>query len=123
MEKILQLVEAETDGKCYKSYRYCADEELRVPTLSYEDSQSFTICKDKYGETDTTLKTTKDLTALAKKLSLQKPLFQFFLDGSRRTYKVDDIEINRRIFPIMAGQIGVACCERQNPNRFKCKEL
>lgn len=123
MEKILQLVEAETDGKCYKSYRYCADEELRIPTLSYEDSQSFTICKDKYGETDTTLKTTKDLTSFAKKLSSQKPLFQFFLDGSRRTYKVDDIEINRRIFPIIAGQLGVSCCERQSPSSFKNAEL
>jgi hypothetical protein len=79
MEKFLQLVEFETEGKCYKSYRYCADEELRVPTLSYEDSQSFTICKDKYGETDTTLKNTKDLKVLAKKLSTYIPLFHFSL--------------------------------------------
>jgi hypothetical protein len=36
---------------------------------------------------------------------------------------INGIEINKRIFPIMAGQIGVACCERKNPNNFKCKEL
>lgn len=119
MEKILQLVETETDGKCYKSFRYCADEELRIPTLSYDDSQTFTICKDRYGETDTNLKNPKDVTSLAKRLSTHKPLFRFFLDGSRRTYKVDDIEINRRIFPIIAGQLGVACCERQSPSCFK----
>lgn len=123
MDKILELVEAETDGKCYKSFRYCADEELRIPTVSYEDSQTFTICKDRYGETDTTLKNTKSVNSLAKKLSTHKPLFQFFLDGSRRTYKVDDIEINRRIFPIIAGQLGVACCERQSPSSFKNAQL
>lgn len=123
MDKILQLVESETDGKCYKSFRYCADEELRIPTVSYEDNQNFTILKDKYGETDTTLKETKDLTSLAKKLQHYKPLFQFFLDGSRRTYKVDDIELNRRIFPIIAGQLGVACCQRQSPSQFKSAEF
>jgi len=119
VEKILDLLATETDGKCYKSFRYCADEELRIPTVAYDDNQNFTILKDKYGEDDTTLKETKDLSALTKKIQHDKPLFQFFLDGSRRTYKVDDIEINRRIFPIIAGQLGVACCERQSPNKFR----
>ena len=123
MEKILDLLASETDGKCYKSFRYCADEELRIPTLAYDDNQNFTILKDKYGEDDTTLKEPKDLTALAKKIQQSKPLFQFFLDGSRRTYKIDDIEINRRIFPIIAGQLGVACCERQSPSKFKSAEF
>lgn len=36
---------------------------------------------------------------------------------------MDDIEINRRIFPIIAGQLGVACCQRQNPSAFKSAEL
>ena len=123
MERLLQLLETETDGKCYKSFRYCADEELLFPTITYEDNQKFTILKDKYGETDTTLKETKDLSLFAKKIQHSKPLFQFFLDGSRRTYKVDDIELNRRIFPVIAGQIGVACCERQSPSNFKSAEF
>jgi hypothetical protein len=42
------------------------------------------------------------------------------LDGSRRTYKIDDIELNGHVYPIIAGQIGVACCERQSADRFKC---
>ncbi len=122
MRKILSLLEEVTNGTCYTSYRYCADEELRVPTLNYEESY-FTLLKDKYGETDTTLKKTKDLESLSKKILSDKPLFQYFLDGSRRTYKVNDIEINKRVFPIMAGQIGVACCERLTPDKFKCREL
>jgi len=123
MRNILSLLEDATNGNCYKSYKYCADKELTIPTIAYEENQNLTLVKDLYGETDTTLKKPKDLSAFAKKIATDEPLFKFFLDGSRRTYKVDDIEINRRIFPIMAGQIGVACCERKSPSRFKCKEL
>lgn len=123
MTNILNILETETEGKCYASYRYCADEELRLPTVSYDESQPFSLIKDRFGETDTTLKTTKNLSVFAEKIVHYEPLFRYFLDGSRRTYKVDDIEINRRIYPIIAGQIGVACCERQSPSKFKCAEL
>ena len=123
MKNIRKLLEEATKGICYDSFRYCADEELRVPTLSYDESQTFTLLKDRYGETDRSLKQTKDLTQKAKQLSTREPLFRYFLDGSRRTYKVDDIELNRRIFPIMAGQIGVACCERSSKGKFKCAAL
>lgn len=123
MGNILTLLEEATNGNCYKSYRSCADEEIKVPTINYEETHSLSPIKDRFGETDTTLKTAKSLQVLATKLSTEKPLVKFFLDGSRRTYKVDDLELNRRIFPIMAGQIGVACCERQSESHFKCKEL
>src|SRR4051812_8197895 len=123
MRNILSLLEETTSGHCYKSYKYCADQELTIPTISYEENQNLTPVKDRYGETDTTLKKAKDLTEFSRKISTEEPLFKFFLDGSRRTYKVDDIELNQRIFPIMAGQIGVACCHRMSPSKFKCREL
>jgi hypothetical protein len=123
MNQILQLLENEIDGKCYRSFQYCADEELKVPSVNYQEGQHFTVLRDRYGETDTNLKKTKDLGSFAQKIISQEPLFKFFLDGSRRTYKVDDIEINRRIFPIMAGQVGVACCERRSPSKFKAREV
>ena len=47
------------------------------------------------------------------------PLFKYFLDGSRRTYKVDDVAYGNNIYPIVAGQIGVGCCKRENPDIFK----
>ncbi len=120
MDKILDIVATETNGKCYTSFRYCADDELKIPTLDYEDKGSeFSLMKDHYGETDTTLKETKNIRFLSEKIKNSEPLFHFFLDGSRRTYKVDDIEINKNVFPIIAGQIGVACCQRKNPNQFK----
>jgi len=120
---ILTLLENATNGTCYKSYRYCTDEEIKIPIINYDKNPSFTIMKDRYGETDTKLKTTKNISKLAEKIAVQEPLFRYFLDGSRRTYKVDDFEINRRVFPIVAGQINVACCERQSPSKFKCKDL
>ena len=123
MNNIIQILENETDGKCYTSLRYCADDELRLPSVTYGESDSFTIRKDRYGENESTLKETKDISEYARKIKNNEPLFRYFLDGSRRTYKVDDIELNRRIFPIMAGQIGVACCERKSPSQFKCAEL
>ena len=44
---------------------------------------------------------------------------KYFLDGSRHTFKVDDIAIGQKIFPIIAGQIVVGCCHRENRDSFK----
>lgn len=124
--KVLECISNETNGKCYQSFRYCADDEVKIPTLDYDDKyrgKEFTLVKNSCGETDTSIKTTKDIRIYAKKIIDSTPLFQFFLDGSRRTYKVDDIEINRNVYPIIAGQIGVACCQRQSPDKFKCTDF
>jgi len=124
--KVLEFIANETNGKCYQSFRYCADDEIRMPTLDYEDKdkgKEFTLVKNSCGETDTGLKTTKSVENHAKKIINSDPLFHFFLDGSCRTYKVDDIELNGHVYPIIAGQIGVACCQRQSPDQFKCAEF
>lgn len=124
MDKILDVVAKETNGKCYTSFRYCADDEIRVPTLDFDSREKeISVVIKEYGETDTNLNTSKNLKHLAEKIIDHDPLFQFFLDGSRRTYKVDDIEINRNVYPVIAGQIGVACCQRKNPSQFKCADL
>ena len=123
MEKVLDIVADATNGKCYTSYRYCADDEIRVPTLDFDSKEKeISVVLKEYGETDTNLTKSKSLKHLADKLIQNQPLFHFFLDGSRRTYKVDDIEINRNVYPIIAGQIGVACCQRIDPSQFKCAE-
>lgn len=124
MEKVLQIVAEATNGKCYTSYRYCADDEIRVPTLDFDSKEKeISVVVKEFGETDTNLNKSRSVKALADKLIGSEPLFHFFLDGSRRTYKVDDIEINRNIYPVIAGQIGVACCQRNNPSQFKCTEF
>ncbi len=59
----------------------------------------------------------------ADKIFREKPLFTYFLDGSRRIYKVDDIAYKNQVYPIIAGQIGISCCmrkdERMKPFDFK----
>ena len=121
--KVLEFIANETNGKCYQSFSYCADDEIKMPTLDYEDKgNEFSLVKNSCGEADTSLKATKSIKEIAKKIINDIPLFCFFLDGSRRTYKVDDIEINRNVYPVIAGQIGVACCQRESPDKFKCPE-
>lgn len=123
MKKVLDIVAEQTNGKCYRSFRYCADDEIRIPTLDFNsEEKDISIVVKEHGETDTNLTKSKNIKTMADKLMNGPPLFHYFLDGSRRTYKVDDIEINRNVYPIIAGQIGVACCQRVNPGQFKCAE-
>lgn len=49
----------------------------------------------------------------------EKPLLKYFLDGSRRVFKVDDIAYNKQVFPVVAGQIGIGCCRRENKRMSK----
>lgn len=117
MEKILDFIAKETDGKNYKSYKYCF-EAVEIPKLDYEDKKGIQVKKK--GETDKSLTTTKSVKVLADRISKNgKPLFKYFLDGSRRTYKIDDIAYGKRLYPIIAGQIGVAVCEREDKHSFK----
>jgi len=117
MNKILDYIAEETGGKTYKSHRFCYDAEVKLPSLAYDENQEFTVQRNKHGETDNTLKI-KNLSEAAKMFQKEKPLFKYFLDGSRRIYKVDDIEYSKRLFPVVGGQIGVACCRRNAPDNF-----
>ena len=117
MNRILDFIAKETDGKNYKSYKYCF-ESVEMPKIDYEDKKGIKVKKK--GETDKSLTKTKSLKKLSDEINKnEKPLFRFFLDGSRRTYKVDDIAYGKRLYPIIAGQIGVAICERADKNSFK----
>lgn len=116
-DKILVVLEEQTGGKCYKSYKYCVSES-EVPSVKYDETQEYKLEPKRSGETDTGLKNSKNISSKAKQVE-GYPLFKYFLDGSRRIYKVDDIELNKKIFPIISGQIGVACCKRETPSTFR----
>ncbi len=109
MSKILDIIAEETNGKSFKSYKY-SYEGLEIPTLSYDDHE---ITWEKYGETEI-IEKSKNLKEFADKILKQNPLFSYFLDGSRRTFKVDDISYKNEVYPIVAGQISIACCKREN---------
>ena len=90
MNNILDFIAKETNSKNYKSYKYCI-ENVEVPKLQYDDKQDIVV--KKLGETDKGLKNSKSLNEYAIKTQ-GNTLFKYFLDGSRRTYKVDDIAFN-----------------------------
>ena len=46
-------------------------------------------------------------------------MLKYFLDGSRHVFKVDDIAYNKQVFPVVAGQIGIGCCKRENKRMSK----
>jgi len=120
-DKILSFIEKETNGKCYTSFKFCYDG-VAVPSIEYEDKPGEKINLKEYGETDHS-SNIRDLGKKVQQLKNAEPIFRFFLDGSRRTYKVDDIEYQRKIYPIIAGQVGVGCCERVDKSTFRKTEL
>ena len=103
MKEILSIIERETKGKCFRSQKYSIDTE-KVSTIDYTEEKEIVV--DKSGETEKQ-QGYIDLRKLVKDISKNKPLFKFFLDGSRRVYKIDDIAYDQKVYPIITGQIGV----------------
>ncbi len=111
-KKIMQILAEETGGKSYKAHKYGLDHAER-PYIDYgEDS----IVWQKTAETEH-IKQYVDLTKKSKQIAnVGDQLLSYFLDGSRRVFKVDDIAYQQSgrgvIYPVIAGQIGVGCCKR-----------
>jgi len=110
--KILDIIATETKGKSYKSHKFSFDG-MENSAIDYDDHSQITW--KRYGETSPP-KNSISMKETADKWLNHQPLFSFFLDGSRHTYKVDDIAYNNRVFPIIAGQIGISCCKRIDGN-------
>lgn len=110
MGKILDYIAKETHGRCFTSYKYCFDT-VDTPHLLYEERSSNYTPLLEYAENDHSAQP-RDLSSLAEKLMPNAPLFHYFLDGSRKVYKVDDIQYDNKVYPVVSGQISVACCER-----------
>ena len=115
MASILDVIASETHGSSFKTYKYGFDG-IEVPRFDYDDHQYHFTWK-RYGETETQ-KRVISLKRVADQIAGEKPLFHYFLDGSRRTYKVDDMSYRNQIYPIIAGQVGVGCCLREQGEMF-----
>lgn len=63
----------------------------------------------------------RDVSAIAAAWQNRDPAFKLFLDGSRRTYKIVDMPIGTQVFPIVAGQVGVGVCKRENRRVSACE--
>lgn len=57
-------------------------------------------------------KDARDISKVAEDWKQTDSPLKFFMDGSRRTYKIADLAIGTQVFPIIAGQVGVATCGR-----------
>ena len=110
---IINTIEKETSGESFNSYKYCYDS-LSRGSIDYDDNKDI-IWKNR-GETEK-ITTPINLKNDADSKKGYPSIFSFFLDGSRRTFKVDDISYQKNVYPIIAGQIGVGCCERDKDKK------
>lgn len=108
MGEIIEILAKETDGKSFKSHRYCYDE-FTPSNIEYDYTPE--VEWKTYGETERRKKPV-NLKYRADNSKDSSSIFKYFLDGSRRIFKVDDISYNNNVFPILAGQIGVGCCKK-----------
>ena len=119
MPKIMEIIEKETKGKSYHTYKYSYDS-IGLPSIDYDDDPNKVMKWKDSGETGSPKKPI-DLKPLADQLQSvgEKTLLKYFLDGSRHVFKVDDIAYNKQVFPVVAGQIGIGCCKRENKRMSK----
>ena len=110
-KKIVRFIADDTQGECFTSFKYCYDEN-NTPSINYNDQEKEYINLKDYAE-DVHNPQPRDMRSRAEILRQGPPLFKYFLDGSRRVYKVDDIQYGKKVFPIVSGQISVACCARE----------
>ena len=110
MSSIMDIIASEINGKSFKTFKYGFDG-IDVPSFDYDDNGEITW--ERFGETAPP-NGSLNMKVYADRIAKEKPCFSYFLDGSRRTFKVDDIAYNNQVFPVVAGQVGIGCCTRLN---------
>jgi len=117
MGNVIKALEQETGKTCFDTYRRCLDHE-RASLIEY-DEFSHQFMKEQ-GETER-FSGVRDIRQIAIDWQARQPAFRLFMDGSRRTYKIADMPIGSQVFPIIAGQVGVAVCKRENRVLSPCR--
>lgn len=127
MGQILNYIDSNNEGgfHCYHTRKFSLDDNIadEVTQESYDrDEVSYDTKGNKYAESDTSNVTS---VKIPKNLidSENSNFLKYFLDGSRHTFKVDDIAIGGQIYPIVAGQTIIGCCHRKNRDSFKKEKI
>lgn len=112
---ILASLEEQTSKRCIMTSRRQLDWE-RSSVVEYDEENKVFVKKP--GETRPPVQMVDCFPNAQRwqgfhQQGMLSPL-RFFLDGSRRTYKIADIPIGNRLYPLVAGQVGVGVCEREN---------
>lgn len=118
MGKILDCIQRIGGKKyyCYNSRKISLDTNNN-DILIYDDKPALLTKSTQIAESD--LSRVHTVLVPENYILNTTSLFKFFLDGSRHVYKVDDIAIGKKIFPVLAGQIVVGCCERIDRDTMK----
>ena len=126
-DKIMNVLANQTGGKSYKAHKYSLDHAER-PFIDYGEDNIIWKRTSETHHCRTYINLEQESVDLSHR-DIQ--LLTYFLDGSRRVYKVDDIAYIKPggssvIYPVIAGQIGVGCCKRNEkiltPAKF-CNEI
>ena len=117
MSRIMDVIANQTDGVSYKSHRFCYDSSPKGG-IEYDPTNEADIIIPN-GEGVNRKDGNISVKNLALDLAKEESCFKYFLDGSRHTYKIDDISYDKAVYPVIAGQIGVGCCSRENKNLQK----
>ena len=112
-EKISQLIAEETHGESYRTSKFELDAENLSSQIDYDNSTEI-VLKHK-GETCPPKKYLS-LETESKNFSASEQILNYFLDGSRHIFKIDDIAYidgtRKMIYPLVAGQVVTGCCRR-----------
>ena len=107
---ILKLIAAETAGESYQAHKI----ELDVETDTASRIDETRLENPKFGETVKF----NGYISLKNFMKNNSQVLTYFLDGSRYVYKIDEIAYRhgarKMVYPIVAGQVAVGCCRRQN---------
>lgn len=124
MNKVIPLLEHELQKSFLAGARRQLDWE-RSAIVDYDYVELDRAFAQKPGET-VVFSEPRDLSQEARKWSDVEPRFRFFLDGSRRAYRVADVPLDSQCLPMLAGQVGVAACARREkrlraPNDYRTR--
>ena len=114
-KKVMSVLEEMTGGKSYRAHKYGLDNNER-PSIDYTEDN---IIWQETAETKRNRNYVPLWDESKKVLTSGTNILSFFLDGSRRVFKVDDMGFvlpggRNVIFPVIAGQIGIGCTRREN---------
>lgn len=96
---ILDYIEQAGKGKyqCFKTKKICLDSvDNDTIAYNYDDKTIANATKSTFAETDHSRVKTVSIAYLFKSPKVPPPIFQYFLDGSRHTFKIDDIGIGKK---------------------------
>lgn len=115
MKKVMADVAELTEGTSLQSYKFSYDS-VRTPQPDYDETPEGIVWEHS-GETSDPGRSVS-LSDMARQIAVRiedgdESYLTYFLDGSRHVYHVDDISYSDRVFPVIAGQVGVACCRRE----------